>query len=482
MDILNFDHSYHQLGRQYYSYVYPVPSFKNSELIAWNLKLAKHLDLQYISRESIEKIFTLRQLPEDNQAIALAYAGHQFGSFNPRLGDGRALLLGEIVTNKGQRYDIQFKGSGPTDFSRGGDGNLPLGPAIREYLVSEAMYHLGIPTTRSLAIAISGETVYRQKPEPGAILTRVAQSHIRIGTFEYFAAQNDLSSLQKLVSYTIKRHNIEMVGKDEAKSLLKYVVEKQAKLIAQWMSVGFIHGVMNTDNCAVSGETIDYGPCAFLDEFQSDKVFSFIDRGGRYAYNNQALIGQWNCARLGDCLSLLYDKQGFHEVDVLAELVEYFKEIYDRSWLKIMTSKLGLMDNNAEENKSLLREFLLLLQKFQCDFTLSFRNLSRCLQEPYEKFFPLEMGAFIEQWKTAVLRYGDHPQQIISKCHAVNPWIIPRNHMIQKVIDEAYKGDWTLFDKFFHALSEPYAENAEMKKFSLSPSSDEKVTQTFCGT
>ena len=370
---MNFDNTYARLPEHFFARVEPEIA-PGPKLLAWNTELAEELGLSGLagSEERLARIFSGNELPEGAEPIALAYAGHQFGHFVPQLGDGRAVLLGEVIKrSNGQRFDLQLKGSGQTPFSRRGDGKSSLGPVIREYLLSEAMYRMGVPTTRALAAVQTGESVYRDTILPGGVLTRVASSHLRIGTFEYFAARQDLDALRTLADYAIERHYPEV--KETSHPLVAFfgkVVEAQAALVAHWMDIGFIHGVMNTDNTAISGETIDYGPCAFMDEFDINKVFSSIDQDGRYAYGQQASIGQWNLVRLAECLLLLGDDQQLFE----AEFARYH-DLFEHHYLQRMRRKLGLTSEEPGD-RSLINEWQQHLQDHALDYTLSFRRLS----------------------------------------------------------------------------------------------------------
>jgi uncharacterized protein YdiU (UPF0061 family) len=471
---MNLDNSYAALPKAFYATVSPsqVPS---PSLLAWNQELARELGfpLSEYDEERLAGIFSGSAALAGNQPISMAYAGHQFGHFVPQLGDGRAALLGEIVTDAGNRFDIQLKGSGRTPFSRGGDGKSWLGPVLREYILSEAMFHLGVPTTRALAAVATGETVYRETPVPGAVFTRVAASHLRVGTFEYFAARQDMESLRTLADYAIDRHYPEV--KDEESpyvGLFRRVVERQAELIAHWMSTGFIHGVMNTDNTAISGETIDYGPAAYMDEFRFDKVFSSIDTYGRYAYSNQPDIAQWNLARLAETLLAL----GADRVDLEAGLA-MFPERYASHYLALMAPKLGLCDVQ-DEDAALIAEWLQYLNDNGLDYTLSFRELASRADASDESRF----GPFETRWRRRAGSQCKTPTEISTLMNSVNPLFIPRNHRVEQAIEAAVGGDLTVFNEMNTVLAQPYTEHPGLSDYANAPGAHERVTRTFCGT
>ena len=471
---MKFDNTYAQLPDRFYARIAPsrVPS---PALFAWNAALARELGLDDLGDDERKAAYFSgnAQLP-GAQPIALAYAGHQFGNFVPQLGDGRAVLLGEIIRPAdGERFDLQLKGSGQTPFSRRGDGKSSLGPVVREYLVSEAMHRLGIPTTRALAAVTTGETVLREARLPGGVLTRVAASHIRVGTFEYFAARRDAEAVRLLLEHAVARHYPELADADRlAPAFLGRVVERQAALVAQWMALGFIHGVMNTDNTAISGQTIDYGPCAFLDTFEVDKVFSSIDQFGRYAYDQQAAIAQWNLARLADSLLLLGGSQ--HEFE--AEL-ERFASLFERHYLDLMRLKLGL-DGAEADDWGLVTAWLQHLQDNALDYTQSFRRLAATLDGQGRGRF----GEFEQRWIQRIGRDGLDPARRRAQMDAVNPVYIPRNHLVERAIDAAVEGDFGAFEALQRVLREPYSEQPDMAGFASPPQPHEIVEMTFCGT
>lgn len=445
------------------------------ELLAWNADLADELGLAHLGEdaERCARIFSGGPLPDELVPRALAYAGHQFGVFVPQLGDGRAALLGEVVARDGRRFDVQLKGSGRTPFSRGGDGRSWLGPVIREYVVSEAMHHLGVPTTRALAAVATGQTVYRETGLPGAVFTRIAASHLRIGTFEYLAAHNDREGIRALADHAIARHYPEARDSDlPCVEFLRVVVARQAELIARWMAVGFVHGVMNTDNMSIAGETLDYGPCAFMDEFRFDKVFSSIDLRGRYCYANQPKIALWNLARLAECLLHLTDER-----DAIEAALDEFPSRYETAWRSRMGAKLGLLDP-APEDDALINEWLQHLQDNELDFTLSFRELGlRLVADDAPRF-----GDFEPKWLRRVGKGERDAGEILQAMNAANPVFIPRNHRIEQAIRAALDGDITMFRELNAVLRRPFTEQPEFDRYADAPSPDERVTTTFCGT
>jgi len=472
--IMNLDNSYARLPEGFHALVEPGAAPAPS-MLAWNNDLAIELGLGSLAEdeEELARIFSGASRPEGVQPIALAYAGHQFGHFVPQLGDGRAALLGEVVTDAGQRYDIQLKGSGRTPYSRGGDGKSWLGPVLREYIVSEAMHHLGIPTTRALAAVATGESVHRETVLPGAVFTRVASSHLRVGTFQYFAARRNTDALKTLTEYSIDRHYPEAKS-DEVPyvAFFRRVAERQAELVAGWMSVGFIHGVMNTDNTSISGETLDYGPAAYMDEFQFNKVFSSIDQQGRYAFANQMPIAQWNLARLAETLLLLCDAKTDFET-ILAE----FPARYDSYYFDLMCPKLGLTDRQDGDTE-LVGGWLRYLQDNALDYTLSFRELATRI----DASDPARFGEFEQRWRQRVGDQATGPAEARALMDSVNPIFIPRNHRIEQAIQEAVAGDLTIFRDLNIVLAQPYLEQPEYAQYAEAPKPSERVTETFCGT
>lgn len=471
---MNFDNSYATLPEVFHATVTPneVPAPK---LLAWNQALGVELGLASSDYDETQlaKIFGGSVALEGSQPISMAYAGHQFGSFVPQLGDGRAALLGEVVTDSGHRLDVQLKGSGRTPFSRGGDGKSWLGPVLREYILSEAMHRLGVPTTRALAAVATGEKVYRESPMPGGVFTRVASSHLRVGTFQYFAARKDVESLKTLADYAIDRHYPN--AKEEPSKylgLFQSVVKRQAELIAHWMSIGFIHGVMNTDNTAISGETIDYGPAAYLDEFRFDKVFSSIDTYGRYAFGNQPNMGQWNLARFAETLLLLDASK-----DELETILATFPDHYGSHYLQLMGPKLGLYDVQ-EADSGLIAEWLQYLNDKGLDYTLSFRELASRTDASDETRF----GTFETKWRERTTTQGKTPAEISGFMNSVNPLFIPRNHRVEQAIVEAVDGNLSVFNEMNTVLAEPFTKNSNLSHYAEAPAASERVTRTFCGT
>jgi len=448
---LGFKHSYSSLPKRFYAQVAPTP-VPDPRLIVLNSRLAEDLRLDpKLLEPEAAALFSGNRLPEDANPIAMAYAGHQFGAFVPSLGDGRAILLGELQGRDGMCRDIQLKGAGRTPFSRSGDGRAVVGPMLREYLISEAMHALGVPTTRSLAVVATGEQVFREEAQPGAVLTRVASSHLRVGTFQYFAARGDQEAVRALLDYVIERHYPPAREADvPALAVLREVSQRQAALVADWMLLGFIHGVMNTDNMAISGETIDYGPCAFMDSYDPRTVFSSIDHGGRYAYANQPVIAQWNLARFAETLLLLIDPVADTAVGLATEVLEPFVEQFEARFLAGMRRKIGL-SSAADGDAGLVRQLLTTMHRAQADFTLTFRRLALAAEsdsnEQLRETFggSSELEGWLGQWRA---RLAIDPQTVAQRVvgmRAANPAFIPRNHRVQAALDAAYGGDYSLF-------------------------------------
>ncbi len=457
-------------------------------LVKLNVSLAEELGLEPDEATSPDWVqyFSGNALVPGSQPIAQAYAGHQFGNFVPQLGDGRALLLGEVIDRAGCRRDIQLKGSGRTAFSRSGDGKAALGPMLREYLMGDAMHHLGIATTRGLAVVATGEPVYRETILPGAVLTRVSASHIRIGTFEYLAARNDIDSLMRLADYTMYRHYPEL---DEGRyiELLRAYSMRMAGLIANWMGVGFIHGVMNTDNMALSGETIDYGPCAFMEHYDPETVFSSIDRRGRYCYGNQPAIAQWNLARFAETLLPLLAEDEETAVGLATQQVEDFQVHYRRAWLAVMRRKMGL--KREEEGDAALAEgFLDAMFAGEADFTLAWRALADAAEGiPNRGLFaanPEKFDAWLPLWKARLSREERPGERIAADLRLANPYLIPRNHLVEEALEAASRnGNLQPFDRLLEALSTPYEEKDDSLRFSRpAPREQTARYKTFCGT
>jgi uncharacterized protein YdiU (UPF0061 family) len=486
---LGFEHSYATLPARFYARVEPA-KVTDPQVIIFNRELATDLRLDpNMDSRQVAALFSGNELAEDATPIAMAYAGHQFGGFVPQLGDGRAILLGEIRDRHGNLRDVQLKGSGRTPFSRGGDGRAAIGPMLREYLISEAMHALRIPTTRSLAVVTTGEQVYRTEILPGAVLTRVAASHIRVGTFQYFAARGDQEALKELLDYVINRHYPEARNAEvPALAVLKAITARQAALIADWMRVGFIHGVMNTDNMALSGETIDYGPCAFMDRYDPQTVFSSIDQGGRYAYTNQPGIAQWNLARLAETLLPLIDADEARSVELATAVIEEFLEQFETAFLAHMRRKIGLA-SSEDGDADLISLLLAAMQKAQADFTLTFSRLSRAAESSsgnaavYELFkTPADIEGWLKAWRARlVLDPQSHPERA-EAMRLANPEFIPRNHRVEAALQAATAGDMQPFQRLLAILQRPYDRQPDAAEFTQPPPASDEKYKTFCGT
>lgn len=467
--VIPFDNSYTRLPASMFTRVEPTPVGAPS-LIAVNDALAQDLgiDPEALRGTIGVEILAGNAIAAGSEPIAQAYAGHQFGNWNPGLGDGRAILLGEVVDTNGQRRDIQLKGSGPTPYSRRGDGRAWLGPVLREYIMSEAMHALGVPTTRALAAVSTGETVIREGYFPGAILTRVAASHIRVGTFQLFAARRDLNALQQLCDHVIERHYPDATGPSD---LLRTVTKAQAELIARWISIGFIHGVMNTDNMTVSGETIDYGPCAFMDEYHPSTVFSSIDTQGRYAYGNQPQIAVWNIAQLATALVPLMPDQDA-AIEEFTEIVNGFADIYQAEWRRLMAAKIGLTD--TEQSFSLVNRLLKLMMESGSDFTNTFAGLSS--GKARDQFTDRDgFDLWNSDWQALA------PDDALME--RMNPKVIPRLHKIEAVIQSGVQGDFAPFHEMLEVVTAPFAALDDLRAaYAKPPAPSERVTRTFCGT
>lgn len=490
-----FDNRYVTLGEGFFESIRPTP-VRKPELIRFNDALARELGIATDDDAlSVAAVFAGNTLPVGAEPLAMAYAGHQFGQFVPQLGDGRALLLGEVSRPDGGPADIHLKGSGRTRFSRNGDGRAALGPVLREYLVSEAMHRLGVPTTRALAAVTTGESVARERLLPGGVITRVASSFVRVGTFEYFAARNEYDAVRQLADYVIEKNYPEF-GDDGNRyvALLNAVVERQAALIARWMQIGFIHGVMNTDNMSIAGETIDYGPCAFMDAYHHDQVFSSIDRHGRYAYRNQPAIGLWNLTRLAETLLPLFDEDPQTAVNRAQDILEGYAPRYESEWLAGMRAKCGLTecrDADSGEDKALIEALLDVMANNRADFTLTFYQLSRLPGQPsgqdddLRALFdaPAQIDAWLAKWRKRLALEAQNDAARQDAMQAVNPVYIPRNHQIEAAIRAAEdQGDFSLFHALHAVLQNPYAEQAGKEKYMQAPEPEEVVEYTFCGT
>ncbi|MAU41534.1 MAG: hypothetical protein CMF31_07915 [Kordiimonas sp.] len=489
-----FDNSYSRLPENFYVRQNPLP-VERPALIHFNEALAHRFGIEFkdilqtsAGQNLLAGVFAGNIIPAGAAPLAQAYSGHQFGHFSPQLGDGRAVLLGELRDTEGTLWDIQLKGSGPTPFSRGGDGRSALGPVIREYIVSEAMARLGVPTTRSLAAVSTGEAVYRQGPLPGGILTRVAASHVRVGTFQFFASRGDHVSVRKLADYMIDRHYPEAAAaKNPYIELFLAVMARQSALVAQWMSLGFIHGVMNTDNMTISGETIDYGPCAFMDRYDPSTVFSSIDKGGRYAYGNQGKIAQWNMARLAESLLPLFDPESNRAVALAEEMVTDFAALFDRDWQSAMTAKLGFQEIEPDD-KTLISDLLALMYATKADFTQTFRSLEAAVGgDVAELYGQIGQSAQAVNWREAWRSRLQHEKADIvalkERLHAVNPLYIPRNHLVEEAIAAGVeRRDYGKMERLMTVLSQPYEAQQGAEDYAVPPEVEDPYYQTFCGT
>jgi len=486
-----FQNTYAALPANFFARVAPTP-VASPRLIKLNRPLAVQLGLDPDLLESPDgtEILAGKALPAGADPIAMAYAGHQFGQFVPQLGDGRAILLGEVIDTDGVRRDIQLKGSGPTPFSRRGDGRAALGPVLREYIVSEAMHALGIPTTRSLAAVITGERVMRETALPGAVLTRVASSHIRVGTFQYFAARCDTEAVRRLADHVIARHYPDLAdAKRPYHALLAAVTARQAELVARWLLVGFIHGVMNTDNTSISGETIDYGPCAFLDQYDPATVFSSIDELGRYAYANQPRIALWNLTRLAECLVPLFSDDQETAIAEAQDVLGAFGDTFNDAYKAGLRNKLGLF-TEREDDQVLAQALLDAMAKGNADFTLTFRRLSDAasdgtfdheVRQLFEE--PAGFDEWAAQWRQRISGEPQSPAERQAAMRSVNPAFIPRNHRVEAVIQAAVtNGDYAPFEELLTVLAKPYQDQPAFAAYTEPPEPHERVCQTFCGT
>jgi len=476
----HFDNTYLKLSKTFREEIKPTP-VHDPNLVILNEALAKDLNLDFskIDNKDLAKLFSGNVLPNDTNTIAQAYAGHQFGHFT-MLGDGRAVLLGEHLVNNTKRFDIQFKGSGRTSFSRSGDGRAVLGPMLREYIISEAIHALNIPTTRSLAVVSTGEKVVRENLLPGAILTRVASSHIRVGTFQYIAAKQNIDDLTTLVDYTIERHYPEIQSsKNKALDLLNLVMEKQCQLVINWMRVGFIHGVMNTDNMTLSGETIDYGPCAFMDHYDPKTVFSSIDKFGRYSFSNQPPITKWNLARLAECLIPLIDKDEDQAIKIASEIIDNFQNIYETKWLNMMRDKLGLFGEDKDDLE-LINNLLNWMQSNQADYTNTFCYLMNISSIQDQIYKDKDFIDWSKNWEKRILINGGSKENSLELMKKNNPIVIPRNHKVEEALEAANDNNLKPMNDLLSILKKPYTKQINIEKFQT-PSNNQNY-QTFCGT
>ena len=475
-----FDNTNYKLPDSFKENIEPVP-VKKPELVILNKNLAEELSLNFsnLDNKKISELFGGNSLPQGSNSIAQAYAGHQFGHFT-MLGDGRAVLIGEHLSKK-NRHDIQFKGSGKTAFSRNGDGRAALGPMLREYIISEAMHSLNIPTTRSLAVVKTGEEVIRETPLHGAILTRVALSHIRVGTFQYIAARQKKNELETLLNYVIKRHypNVEN-SKNKAIDLLNIVLDKQIDLVVNWMRVGFIHGVMNTDNMSISGETIDYGPCAFMDTYDPKTVFSSIDQMGRYAYCNQPVITKWNLSRFAECLIPMIDKDQDKAIKLATEIINTFEKKYEEKWLNMMRDKLGLFGADKKD-KFLILDLLTWMHQKKIDYTNTFCHLMNFKIQKIKNYEDNIFQNWKKRWQKRLSTNNNTPEKYIKLMRSVNPLVIPRNHKVEEALHEANQDNFIPINQLLEILNNPYTEQKNIIEYQIPSISNEKY-QTFCGT
>ena len=482
-----FDNSYARLPERFFARLPPTP-VQAAKLVKLNEALARELGLGVPflrSHEGVEVLAGTR-VAEGSEPVAMAYAGHQFGNFVPQLGDGRAILLGEVIDAHGVRRDIHLKGSGPTPFSRRGDGRAALGPVLREYIVAEAMAALGVPTTRALAAVATGETIWRETPLPGAVLARVASSHVRVGTFQYFAARGDVEGLHALADYVVARHYPEAAeAPNPMRAMLDSVIATQASLVAKWMGIGFIHGVMNTDNMSIAGETIDYGPCAFMDKYHPETVFSSIDETGRYAYGNQPRIAHWNLVRLAEALLPIL---GADEESSRAEAqaaVDAYPALFQAEMESVFRAKLGLASEQADD-MALVQDLLDSMVAQGADFTLTFRSLcDAALSDDRVRVLfadPAAIDEWLARWRARLAVEDIAPEARRDAMRAVNPAFIPRNHRVEAVIAAAVNNDYAPFEELLTVLSKPYEDQWQFTAYTEPPLPEQRVTQTFCGT
>ncbi|HJO11713.1 MAG: YdiU family protein [Gammaproteobacteria bacterium] len=482
-----FSNTYTGLGERFYEKSQPTPVQK-PQLFLWDAQLAEQLkiatDLQQ-DPDALAQIFSGNRILPGSEPIAIAYAGHQFGYFSAQLGDGRAHLLGEVIDRVGKTWDVQLKGTGPTSFSRGGDGRLALGPAVREFIMSEAMHALGVPTTRSLAVVATGEPVYRDRPMAGAVVTRIASSHLRVGTFEFFAARDDRASLKALRDYAIEHHfpDLKEVKENRTVLLLDKVIETQIQLVVQWMRVGFIHGVMNTDNTTISGETIDFGPCAMMGVYDQDTVYSSIDRTGRYAFGNQPQIAHWNMARFAECLLVLVDSEDTQTTEQLTAMVNGCPGRFEREYCKMMGRKFGLL-GLREEDDELLNSLLEQFSLQGMDYTITFDLLTKSLNlDSVTSELKTEFGQYFGLWRKRINDQDAPIGEIQKLMRQNNPVVIPRNHHVERVIQECEEtGVATAAEKFLQVLNCPYEEIPQTCQYQDKPGDGDQHYQTFCGT
>ena len=485
-----FKNTFARLPEHFFSLQAPTPVSKPALLgVNHNLAKALGIDPDWLASPEGIAVVAGNRVPAGAEPLASVYAGHQFGSYNPQLGDGRAILLGEVATASGHRYDIQLKGSGPTPYSRGGDGRSPLGPVLREYIVSEAMHALGVPTTRALAAVTTGDQVVRETFLPGAVLARVASSHIRVGTFQFFAAQKNTAALRDLTSYTLARHFPAHMGSgNDAQALLRCVIRAQAELIAHWQLLGFVHGVMNTDNMLLCGETVDYGPCAFMESFHPDTVFSSIDQGGRYAYRNQPGIAHWNLACLAQALvSVLADTEDA-AVAIAQEAVDQFPNLFMEAHTRGLCRKLGLVEA-TDTDTALIEDLFSLMAEAKVDFTLTFRHLADLAAPDSDSAkvdtlysAPDSLTPWLQRWRERLAMDEMSPTERQQSMYHANPVFIPRNHLVAQAINAAQAGDLSPFHALVARTAQPFDYDAADQALAIPAQAGEEVRQTFCGT
>ena len=482
----NLKKTYSQLPEEFHKSTNPTPVSKPN-IICLNRSLANDLSIDTNDERQFLQYFSGNELPANSSPIAMAYAGHQFGNFVPQLGDGRAILLGELFDKKGKHHDIQLKGSGVTAFSRQGDGRSAVGPVIREYIISEAMHALNIPTTRALAAVSTGENVLRETTQKGGILTRVSNSLIRVGTYEFFRARQDLENLKLLADFTINRLYPQIPDeKNKYLLLFEAIAEKQSTLVSKWMSIGFIHGVMNTDNFSVSGETIDYGPCAFMEAYDPNAVFSSIDRHGRYKYSNQPKIVLWNLSCLAGCLLPIIVGNENEKEEMIQESLGTFSKDINSKINTAMTEKIGLKE--TKESNDLVKDLLSIMHKNGADFTLTFRSLSLAIDNNDDHFLVCfdnidEPKAWLKKWKKMMHQANEKTENAIESLNSINPIYIPRNHLIERAIREyEEENTHTIMDQLLQITEKPFLEQENMQNYAIPAKDDERVTQTFCGT
>ncbi len=488
--VFPFDNSYARLPDRFFARLAPTPVaaprlIRVNEGLAWRLGI----DPAVLASPAGVEVLAGNRVPDEAAPIAMAYAGHQFGGWVPQLGDGRAILLGEVIDRDGVRHDVQLKGSGPTPFSRMGDGRAGVGPVLREYIVSEAMAALGLPTTRALAAVTTGEHLMRETPQPGAVLTRVAQSHVRVGTFQFFAARQDTEALRLLADHVIARHYPDAAADRPYLALYDAVIARQAALVARWMHVGFIHGVMNTDNMSIAGETIDYGPCAFMDTYHPNTVYSSIDHMGRYAYGNQSRVAHWNLACLGQALLPLLADDEDAAVAAAQESLNAFPALFEAAWLDGMRRKVGLAEAR-DGDAALVQDLLQRMANNNADFTLTFRRLSDVAAEASDAdeavraLFddPAVFDGWAVTWRQRLLDEGRGDAERQAAMRAVNPAFLPRNHLVEEAISAGLGGDFAPFEGLMAVLAQPYEEQPEAARYGLPPRPEQVVHRTFCGT